>query len=683
MAVGEGKFVLYSRIEPPLEAGDYRFTASQNLSATGLGGSQLPVAELPTHVSVRSPRYVLPPDQVLSTFPPAGSEGAYGSRLPQVVIRRRTLPWERLVQAGVPRSTPWLALVLIAEGEAELKLNQPVAECVTPGRSLAGKADVELANYLQIRKSVLDRVFPTRLDVPLLAHAREVDIHDTELMMGDDDGFLAVVISNRLPLPGRGPDGRPVPVKYLACLVNLEGQFMDLLEKAPEPSGFTTLPNKAAEVHASVAQWDHTRMGRVPYGVDFGGGKPGSGPPGGGGGGGPIPHASAAPAPAAAAPAPAGNPDTGSVVAVPSSAAAAAHSAQQSGWSSAAQHTEADVYVAMARDFSEAVIGGFVAEVGGVVAVDPTLRFPVLLHWSFTSYGQTTFRSLVEGLDSGLLGTVGEDSHPLEGRLPLEVVETGHIGLAHRIRRGDPVRSWYRGPFVPHPTTDPPGGRLPLAHAADQLRIVVPDGREDISLAAAFEIGRLLALSRPSMIAALMRWRQDGYQVARRGALWKEIVPFVDAVLGREEPLVFDPRVGVLLGRGLVDAVIKRPQDFVSDPSPLVTAGGSLPVDGAPEVLVAQGFGLSADMLGGDPATVLGNLRKAPVLQPPGPGAVRDTEVRAVLTGALEQQVTQLVADALAISFEGAPQPDRDREPDALDRLLAGPPAEEGTGDEG
>ena len=172
MAVGEGKFVLYSRIEPPLQAGDYRFTVGQDLSAGGHGPADLPVAELATHVSVRAPRFALPPDQVLSTFPPAGSEGAYGSRLPQVAIRRRTLPWERLVQAGVPRSTPWLALVLVAEGEAELKTNQPVAECVTPGRVLPGKADVEQGNYLAIRASTVRRIFPTRLDVPLLAHAR-------------------------------------------------------------------------------------------------------------------------------------------------------------------------------------------------------------------------------------------------------------------------------------------------------------------------------------------------------------------------------------------------------------------------------------------------------------------------------------------------------------------------------
>ena len=101
-----------------------------------------------------------------------------------------------------------------------------------------------VGNCLVVRRSVVDRVFPTRLDVPLLAHAREVDIHDTELMMGDDDGFLAVVIANRLPLPARNAEGDEVPVKYLACLISLEGagQFDVLLERAPTPRLFSDFP---------------------------------------------------------------------------------------------------------------------------------------------------------------------------------------------------------------------------------------------------------------------------------------------------------------------------------------------------------------------------------------------------------------------------------------------------------
>jgi hypothetical protein len=269
MTVPEGTFRLYSRVQPPLTAGDYRVNATQDLQASrpgeSLGPAQLRVAPLATHVRVRAPQYLLPPDLVLSTYPPAGSEGSYGARLPQVVIRRRTLPWERSVGAG-HEEEPWLALVLIAEGEAELRMNQPVADCVTEGVELDAPADVELGNCLAIRKSVVDRVFPTREEVSLLAHAREVDIHDTELMMGDDDGYLAVVISNRLPLPGRDDQGREIPVKYLACLVNLCGQFENLLERAPEPSRFT-LPPRAVAIATEVtfADVDHATMGSTHY----------------------------------------------------------------------------------------------------------------------------------------------------------------------------------------------------------------------------------------------------------------------------------------------------------------------------------------------------------------------------------------------------------------------------------
>ena len=128
----------------------------------------------------------------------------------------------------------------------------------------------------------------------------------------------------------------------------------------------------------------------------------------------------------------------------------------------------------------------------GSLIFDPEYRFPVMLHWSFTTTGSTTFRSLMEGLDSRLLGDVGDDPADVTGRLPLEVVESGHVGLAHKTRDGDDVRSWYRGPLVPNPTSSVATDRLPLAHSSDQLRIVIPDGREDVSLATAFEIGRLL-----------------------------------------------------------------------------------------------------------------------------------------------------------------------------------------------
>lgn len=617
MAVGSGEFRLYSKIEPPLKAGDYRFTSRQVMSATGHPETELDVDPLETHVRVRSPQYQLPPDQVLSTFPPAGREGSFGARLPQIVIRRRTLPWERSVGGG-DETQPWLALVLIAEGEAELKLNQPIAECVTPGVDLDEPADAERGSYLSIRKSAVETIFPTQQEVVLLAHAREVDLNDTELMMGDDDGFLAVVISNRLPLPGRDAGGNEVPVKYLACLVNLSGQFESLLPQAPEPSVFTTFPDVVSATIVDLAYNDHATMNTVASSTLSASGI--------------LSKA-------------AGQAGT-SIRATQLDAGAAAPFEARAGWvTQTPSRGMASIYEEMAVGFTDTAISGAIAGIGA--ALDPELRFPVLIHWSFTSVGEETFESLMKALDSGLLGTQGPPTPA--GRLPLEVVETGHVGLAHRTRRGDEVRSWYRGPLLPHPPDDA-AERLPLAHAADQVRIVVPDGREDISLAAAFEIGRLLGLSRPSMIAALMRWRQLGYQAAHlSGVIGAGVLAGVGIL---SEGL--DRFVGGRAGALVADLLVAQPEEILGNPNPLVRAGRAVFEDVAVNDLLATGFALDGEALGGGPESVLASLRGAEPLLPDAAVPLSAADVRAQLAEGLDTRFVRTAVQAIAPLIDAA-----------------------------
>jgi len=428
MPVEEGKFQLYTHILPPLKAGDWRLQAHQKLTAKIQSDSDndgdidsdddialvdedaLNIEKTNLNFRVRSPRYILPPDQVLSTFPPANSFGSYGRRLPQVAIKRRTLPWERELP-GQPETTPWMALVVITEGEARLATGIDVAECITPGVDLGGVIDVQKGNTLIVRKSVIDKVFPTQNDVPLLAHAREVDISDTELLMGDDDGFISVVIANRLPLPSKDEQGKDVPVKYLACLINLEGQFSALLERSPDPVPFfaTDFLVKDTTYYTSSAEDDHAVMGtaagpqrtaaaQVEFNPVFLGARP---------------------------LAPPTQLELGSTSFTTISGLAGASGATpniaSSSWSSASSEalSSVDVSLQMADDFR------FVHEIDDRV-LDPEFRFPVLMHWSFTSTGDTTFRSLMEGLDSKLLGDAGNEPADLSGRLPLEVVESGH-----------------------------------------------------------------------------------------------------------------------------------------------------------------------------------------------------------------------------------------------------------------
>ena len=95
-----GQFVLHSQANPPLKAGDYVLQGRQDIA----GG---PTEPYDGHVRVTAPRYTLPADQLLSTFPPANSEGAYENRLPQVVLKRRTLPWERAPELGRTTRRGW------------------------------------------------------------------------------------------------------------------------------------------------------------------------------------------------------------------------------------------------------------------------------------------------------------------------------------------------------------------------------------------------------------------------------------------------------------------------------------------------------------------------------------------------------------------------------------------------
>src|SRR5207245_9936854 len=65
-----------------------------------------------------------------------------------------------------------------------------------------------------------------------LVHVSELDLTGGELAVGDDDGFLAILMANRLPQYDRV---NCKPVRYMACLVNLEGQ----LDVLPNPPGFS------------------------------------------------------------------------------------------------------------------------------------------------------------------------------------------------------------------------------------------------------------------------------------------------------------------------------------------------------------------------------------------------------------------------------------------------------------
>jgi hypothetical protein len=130
----------------------------------------------------------------------------------------------------------------------------------------------------------------------------------------------------------------------------------------------------------------------------------------------------------------------------------------------------------------------------------------VLLHrWKFDDDGSGTFRELMQALDVGMFGKVVTDGQPV-------VTDTGHIPMTLHDRDGVDETVWYRGPLVPDQLSR---DELGPYHSADQARRVSPEtGAEDISYAAAFEVGRLLAAADQRLAVELMRWRRGAYSAA-------------------------------------------------------------------------------------------------------------------------------------------------------------------------
>jgi len=217
-------------------------------------------------------------------------------------------------------------------------------------------------------------------------------------------------------------------------------------------------------------------------------------------------------------------------------------------------------------------------------------------------------------------------------------------------------------------------GRIPLAHTSDQLRRVVPDGREDLSLAGAFEIGRLLALSHPAIVAALMRWRREqfGAERARRIA---ELATGGAALLG---DAIRDVRVtadlGRLLGRTVILASAKDPARVLAPSRPLTDPARPIEylVDRDIDQVLSVGFSIPLQTVRALRRTLDAGVL-ADVAVPVSPDGVERQFDRDALQGALDERVATLAADVLrgqdVVTHRRTTRAARTK-PDALDALL-------------
>jgi hypothetical protein len=211
----------------------------------------------------------------------------------------------------------------------------------------------------------------------------------------------------------------------------------------------------------------------------------------------------------------------------------------------------------------------------------------------------------------------------------------------------------------------------------------VPDGHEDLSYAAAYEIGRLLALSQLSIVSALLRFRHEQFGAGRVKHLLETII--AGALLPELDDL-YD--LSHLVASGLLDKVATKPVAVGGPPRPVADPGRPLTFSGSLDSAVASGLGLDLKAIQKSANTVgivaalastsvplvtfaEGPLRKGPQLEAMGSALHGEIERLAGLAA------PELSTPAAAARGRRAPQAQPPS--DALDDLIDRVPDEEET----
>lgn len=234
-----GTVQFYDGYFPALPAGTYNIGLTQTVTPPHSPPAIAPY-QLTQTVIVQAPEFTIDTTIVQSTYPADGASDVYGRQLPFVVLTDPSLPWERSLvpdqpPSSPPDTTPWLALLLFAEGEIYLPpgSNNPVTTCTVaelladdpnvlkPQLPAGWVSDQMLSSQCQtitIPGATFEAVMPALTDLPYLAHCRVVNLPNET-----SPGPFSVILSNRLPLTTTNSPDTQSPLRYFAHLVSLEG----------------------------------------------------------------------------------------------------------------------------------------------------------------------------------------------------------------------------------------------------------------------------------------------------------------------------------------------------------------------------------------------------------------------------------------------------------------------------
>lgn len=204
-AVGDTVSFMDNHI-PQIKEGTYTLKVDQKTNQAG--GLQIRSQIQDFHIS--GPRFQINPQDILSVFPPAGSDGDHGHVLPHIAFKRISLPWEveraemsflngNKTDTGSPKNKEgfdidsWLVLLSFSDSEIP-KITTETLEDLGMADEFNSKS--KQVNTIEVATTLVNGLFPFPKELSFLAHIRQkMDSTDGDKVVDEK----AYVVGNRLP----------------------------------------------------------------------------------------------------------------------------------------------------------------------------------------------------------------------------------------------------------------------------------------------------------------------------------------------------------------------------------------------------------------------------------------------------------------------------------------------------
>lgn len=562
-SLAPGQIQFYDNFVPPLHDGSYTITVSQTVAGATTdtyGASQ--------KFDVNGPRFSIDGNLVQACFPPPTHSGQFEQQLPHIVLKKRSLPWERFLNPDDP-DAPWMAVILVNAGDGAQASAALAGDGVGSVSVTASGSGYEIAPAVSFAGGggTGAQAFAT-----IDATGKVVGITVTQagsgyssaptVRLGSTSNAVSATVGDLLN-PGNDANGAPIAATGLT----LNPDF----DKTSDPCQIIDIPvsvfTMVVPLYDPANAKDELKFAAHVRQVDTGD------------------------------KAPQGMQAADGWFAV--------LTAKRFPMAAGGQPTRQIAHLVSVEGFAERMSAS--PNWGGAAMV----RLCSLASWTFTCLPETgeTFAQLMRDLIASednsqylMRPPYRQPAAPLDG-IPANAQQTldlGYLPMPYQTRQGEYTFAFYRGPLapvVPPPFPDDPPLNSPSAAVSYN-----PDwGLFDMSYAVAFQTGRLMALSDRTFGSGLLQWRREGHRLT--DLLVSRLSPGDVSALVQDSAAVAEQARALMEGDIVTQAMLDH---IVGDVATSVAP--NLSASNAREPNLPAGFHADAAP---DPGTVIADLKTA------------------------------------------------------------------------